>query len=599
MLKGQEFDLADLAIRSNMNNLIHYKVTLRDKLYFELGIIKTEVPYAFEGKKERKRKVIYACNTKWIYNQAVPPGYETGFLNYNYKENTYGYEISYMDILVEFDSKESSIITKDSDNNDFEIRRLFRTVMENFAYKYNQAASGKSFLDPVFYSTTAFRFRSFYRKKLTGEFECSTGTIIPMVGEKRGVNTLEWDIDKAIDSEFVMWRFYLNKAKYCFSIRMYIECILYAAMSIEAYLMQIIKEHNLYDDYIAFANNGNTLGFTTAKNYIRKKALIDIKRINMIDKTYKKIKSQRAQIVHGLADTPYLDSSLVEQTCIGLNKIFDEIEKEYQRKMTKEAGSTNWYYKCHDLMKIKKLCDLEKHEEAIKLLSENIANDVYVDVSYFNRACAYSVLGKSNEAIADFKICLKNKYKITETYDRLGKEYFKQAEFTKANETYNCAIEADENNQLLYHNRANVLIHLKKYEEALRDMTKAIEIEPSATNYNGRAVACAYLKKYDEALRDFGIALELEPQDSRILYGRSQIFFEVRKPEEAEEDAMEAIKFDEKMLEKLEVRRFFASLFVMYIEQDKQDKARELHSKCKKIFADENVFSDLLQCRCE
>ena len=116
MLKGQEFDLADLAIRSNMNNFIHYKVTLRDKLYFELGVIKTEVAYAFEGKKEKSRKVIYACNTKWIYNQAVPPGYETGFVNYDYKENTYGYEISYMDILVEFEPKEWALIKNDSDN---------------------------------------------------------------------------------------------------------------------------------------------------------------------------------------------------------------------------------------------------------------------------------------------------------------------------------------------------------------------------------------------------------------------------------------------------------------------------------------------------
>ena len=55
MLKGQEFDLADLANRNNMNNFIHYKVTLRDKLYFELGVKKTKIAYAFEGKKEKER----------------------------------------------------------------------------------------------------------------------------------------------------------------------------------------------------------------------------------------------------------------------------------------------------------------------------------------------------------------------------------------------------------------------------------------------------------------------------------------------------------------------------------------------------------------
>ena len=87
MLKGKEWDIGDLANRSNMNNFIHFKFTLRDKLYFELGVIKTNILHAFENKEEKFRKVIYACNTKWIYNQTVPPGYDTGFTNYNYKEN--------------------------------------------------------------------------------------------------------------------------------------------------------------------------------------------------------------------------------------------------------------------------------------------------------------------------------------------------------------------------------------------------------------------------------------------------------------------------------------------------------------------------------
>ena len=572
MLKGEEFDIADLAIRGNMNNFIHYKVTLRDKLYFELGVIKTEVTYAFRGKKDKNRKVIYACNTKWIYNQIVPPGYETGFVSYNYKENTYDYEISYMDILVEFDAKESTLIKHDSENKDVEIRNIFRTVMENFAYKYNQAASGKSFLDPVFYSTTAFCFRTFYRKKTTGEFEFSTGKIIPIVGEKGGVNSKGWDIDKAIDSTFVMWRFYLNRAKYCFSIRMNIECILYAAMSIEAYLMQVIKEQSLYDDYITFANNGNTLGFTTAKNFIRNKDLLNDEKIKLIDKIYKKIKSQRTQIVHGIAETPYLDSQLAKQTCIGLERIFEELEKIYENKMMKEQGDSNWYYRCHDMMKIKKLCDVGKYDDAIKLLSENINNNVYVDVSYFNRACCYSVLGNSHAAVEDFNICLTNKYNMIDVYNRVGKEYLKIGELGKALEIYDLAIETDASKPMLHHNRANVLIHLGRYDEALMGMTRAIEIAPSAINYNGRAVVHANLKKYDDAIRDFDVAVNLEPENSNFLYGRSQVFFELQKPEDAERDAMLAIELKTKLIEKPAVKQFFRALFVMYIEQKKTKK---------------------------
>ncbi len=595
MLKGQDFDLADLANRNSLTNFIHFKVTLRDKLFFELDVINTTIDFAFDSKKARTRRVIYACNTKWIYKQSVPPGYETGFVSYHFTTNEYDFEISYMDIFVEYDAREDEILKKDSQENDVQVRKLFGKVMENFSYKYNEAAAGKSYLDPVFYSTTAFFFQSFCRNKITGEYELNTGKVIPSVGDKEMLQTKMWDINKALDSKFVMWRFYLNKARYCFSIRMYIDSILYAAISIEAYMIQIIKDNDAYEEYLVFANDGNIMGFTTAKNYIRKNGLLLEEDIKLIDKSYKKIKGYRSKIVHGDTETPYLEKEVVEKVYKALENTFNEIEVLYGEKMTSDGALYRQKNKYHKMSKIQKLCNEHKYNEAIEFLTENIENGMYVDSSYLNRAHCYAMEGLSKEAIEDYKTCIGKKVRLRDAYKGLANEYTKIKEYEMAIETYDFAIETDCNNANLRYRKANLLIALGNHYEAKVEITKAIEIEEKANYYYTKAVAEAYLQELEESIEDYSTAINLEPNTGKHWYGRGQIYFELAIPENAERDIITSIKLDDNKRKECESQELLVAIILMYLEQGKVSDAVRMCKEYKSTLVNNKNYNALMQ----
>ena len=64
-----------------------------------------------------------------------------------------------------------------------------------------------------------------------------------------------------------------------------------------------------------------------------------------------------------------------------------------------------------------------------------------------------------------------------------------------------------------YYFRGNAYNALKKYEEAIADYTKAIELAPKdANNYRARGSAYSNLKKYPEAFADYTKAIELDPK---------------------------------------------------------------------------------------
>ena len=60
-----------------------------------------------------------------------------------------------------------------------------------------------------------------------------------------------------------------------------------------------------------------------------------------------------------------------------------------------------------------------------------------------------------------------------------------------------------------------------RYEDALADFTRAIELEPSSEAYGGRAEMYAHFDRYPEAVADFDKAIELEPDRARFYEHRA------------------------------------------------------------------------------
>ena len=74
---------------------------------------------------------------------------------------------------------------------------------------------------------------------------------------------------------------------------------------------------------------------------------------------------------------------------------------------------------------------------------------------------------------------------------------------------------------LPYENRGSALVRLGRPEDALRDLDRAVEIDPTAKlAFNNRAIALSILGKHVPAQADFNRAIELDPGYAKAYYNR-------------------------------------------------------------------------------
>jgi tetratricopeptide (TPR) repeat protein len=84
-----------------------------------------------------------------------------------------------------------------------------------------------------------------------------------------------------------------------------------------------------------------------------------------------------------------------------------------------------------------------------------------------------------------------------------------------------------------------------RYDEALADYTRAIELDPSdAWAIAERGQTCRLMGRYDEALADYTRAIELDPYDAAVMAERGETFRLMGRYEEALADYTRAIELD-------------------------------------------------------
>lgn len=98
-----------------------------------------------------------------------------------------------------------------------------------------------------------------------------------------------------------------------------------------------------------------------------------------------------------------------------------------------------------------------------------------------------------------------------------------------------------------YNSRGNAYRDAGKYEEALADYKKSLELDPKfALTYYCRGSLMLSLKKARQSLIDFDSACQLEPNDPLFLTGRADAFYELKKLDEALADCNQAIEVDDR-----------------------------------------------------
>ena len=85
-------------------------------------------------------------------------------------------------------------------------------------------------------------------------------------------------------------------------------------------------------------------------------------------------------------------------------------------------------------------------------------------------------------------------------------------------------------NRIFYANRAAALMRLGKYKEALKDCTKAIEIDPGYLKaYLRRASIYSTLENYVESVKDYQQASRIDRTDSNIRVSLREAEAKLRK----------------------------------------------------------------------
>ncbi|KAL4109420.1 hypothetical protein PRIC1_001120 [Phytophthora ramorum] len=94
-----------------------------------------------------------------------------------------------------------------------------------------------------------------------------------------------------------------------------------------------------------------------------------------------------------------------------------------------------------------------------------------------------------------------------------GNAFFRQGRMLDAVSAYSRCIEMDPNNALCFSNRAAAYLKLKKFDRAVADCSKAIDVDPTIKPFMRRAAAYMALQQYECAVADLVGALEFEPRN--------------------------------------------------------------------------------------
>ncbi len=167
---------------------------------------------------------------------------------------------------------------------------------------------------------------------------------------------------------------------------------------------------------------------------------------------------------------------------------------------------------------------LGNYAEAI--LDYNRAIDINPNYNYYwDRAKARQMQKDYMGAIADFTKSLEliNANKPTEyaNYFGSGKSKFAMEDYEGAIADYTLAIQYAESHEV-YIAKAKALFKQKAYAEAIQDISKAMEFDPSQANdYCLRGYIHYVINEVGAAIQDYTIAIELNPDFPNPYYLRS------------------------------------------------------------------------------
>ena len=199
---------------------------------------------------------------------------------------------------------------------------------------------------------------------------------------------------------------------------------------------------------------------------------------------------------------------------------------------------------------------LDKKDKALENLNQALKLDPKRKYLYQIRASILSEKGKREEALADLGKFIELKPNNLRGYlvrakflQSYGKDIEALADFTKAKEV--TAHKKDLGYMELLKLRAELLSKLNRNDEAIEDLSLAVEIfDEDEDAYRMRGDQYLKQKKYKQAIKDYTTAIEISPRFARASYqARANAYKQMGDLDKAASDQKKADELDTKPAE--------------------------------------------------
>lgn len=324
MFKNERFNIYEVAEKNHFKRFVHFQVTLRDKINYDIELIDGFINFSEDNKRHPKRHVIFGCQTLFRNNQLVPPRFNSYFLTYKPGIEMYSYETTIIDILLECSDNDFKKMSKNIQTGIIEM--YLYELLEFFSYKYNLAAAGIDFLEACELCTGSFKCMFYYKSNKTNKYENSTGIITPSLSIIKNEYNSKLNLQKVVNADIPTWKYFVNKTKYSYLVYNNLDCVINAAIAFEAYLIYRIKEEEAYEKYKN--EYKNQLGFKSSLKFCLDNNIVDNDFFEKYSSSYEKIGINRSLIIHGTIDSPIIDRKQAKKAYETIIDIFSEIDND-------------------------------------------------------------------------------------------------------------------------------------------------------------------------------------------------------------------------------------------------------------------------------
>jgi tetratricopeptide (TPR) repeat protein len=188
--------------------------------------------------------------------------------------------------------------------------------------------------------------------------------------------------------------------------------------------------------------------------------------------------------------------------------------------------------------------------------------------------------------IALFSNVLKHNPNVLEALNNRGNAYNFKGRYDLALEDFNRGIELQPAYKNFYNNRAQSYFQLDSFELALADLDMAIKLDPRYLDaYLNKGQVLMTMKDYDHAVWVYSKAIEMAPYRAKMYLARAEAYLELDQREDALADFRKAVEVHPRSYRAFyQLGRWYSQNGDFQLAVENLEKARELNPLVPEVY---------------